>query len=336
MQEKRVTQKDIALAAGLTGPTVSLALRHHPSIPKATRGRILAIADKLGYVRDPVRSVLATYRWPHSQMKRSTIAIALVEFVESRDRHAPGYPHDVRRGAMERAKALGFTVSIFRLSRYQGDVGQMLRAIHRRGIKGIVLLPSDNPVTLDVQAGWDNFSVVTATTAILAPRFHQVIPNQLYNMSTLLERLQQLGQWRIGAIFSEGYDERTTHSYSMALAWFGHRDRILILPGELTAPGNDRRVKAWLRRQKLDLVFTPDASGLTQLWRTKKTHGTSANVRLASPAAYFKQFPELIGAAAVRVLNGLLNDNETGIPTHPQVTTIDGAIREETIPKSLR
>ena len=50
--------KHVAQAAGVSVMTVSLALRHAPSIPVATRERVLAAAEKLGYRRNPLVSVL--------------------------------------------------------------------------------------------------------------------------------------------------------------------------------------------------------------------------------------------------------------------------------------
>jgi DNA-binding LacI/PurR family transcriptional regulator len=325
MQEKRVTQREVAAAAGVTRPTVSLALRHHPAIPKDTRDRILAIAAKLGYTPDPVLSALASYRWPLSSGKRATQSIALIEFIPDHEVGPTGYPNEVRRGAIDRATALGFTASTFRMPNYDGNIKRLLRVIHSRGINGVILLPFDKPLSLDLQAGWESFSVVTATSSVLAPRFHQVMPNQLHNMTTLLERMHRLGHTRIGGIFSEAYEQRTIHAYSMALAWFGHRDRILILPTSATEEENRRRITKWLQTHQLDLVFAPNADGLARLARPTRQ---SRALRFTTPGDYLEQFPVLIGETAVRVLSGLMYDNETGIPTHPQITTIDGVLRD--------
>ena len=44
------TSHDVALAAGVSQPTVSRALRGDPRVTEATRRRVLAAAERLGYV----------------------------------------------------------------------------------------------------------------------------------------------------------------------------------------------------------------------------------------------------------------------------------------------
>jgi LacI family transcriptional regulator len=45
---KSVSMQDIALAAGVSKNTVSLALRNSPELPAGTRKRIAALAAKMG------------------------------------------------------------------------------------------------------------------------------------------------------------------------------------------------------------------------------------------------------------------------------------------------
>jgi LacI family transcriptional regulator len=59
---QRVTQSDVARVAGVHNTTVSLSLRNCHSIPEATRKRIQAIADEMGYYPDPTLQALVAYR----------------------------------------------------------------------------------------------------------------------------------------------------------------------------------------------------------------------------------------------------------------------------------
>src|SRR5690606_18500907 len=59
----RVTIRDVAKAVGLSKSTVSLALRNDPRLRKATREKIRAVADQLGYRPDPALAALAHYRY---------------------------------------------------------------------------------------------------------------------------------------------------------------------------------------------------------------------------------------------------------------------------------
>ncbi|MEM6822903.1 MAG: LacI family DNA-binding transcriptional regulator [Verrucomicrobiota bacterium] len=55
-----VSLRDVAKTAKCSHTTVSLALRGDSSIPPATQKRILQIAHKMGYKRDPYATALMT------------------------------------------------------------------------------------------------------------------------------------------------------------------------------------------------------------------------------------------------------------------------------------
>src|SRR5215216_6535809 len=67
----RVTQTDVARVAGVHNTTVSLSLRNSASIPEATRKRIRAIADQLGYYPDPTLQALVAYRKGRTPKQRT-------------------------------------------------------------------------------------------------------------------------------------------------------------------------------------------------------------------------------------------------------------------------
>ena len=60
--KKYPTMNDVAFAVGVHPTTVSLALRSHPSIPLATRTRILNAVREIGYVRDPLLDAFNYHR----------------------------------------------------------------------------------------------------------------------------------------------------------------------------------------------------------------------------------------------------------------------------------
>jgi LacI family transcriptional regulator len=60
--DRRPTSHDVALAAGVSQPTVSRALRGDPSVAEATRQRVLAAAETLGYVPSERGRSLSTRR----------------------------------------------------------------------------------------------------------------------------------------------------------------------------------------------------------------------------------------------------------------------------------
>src|ERR1044071_9901410 len=62
MKRTQITLQEIAEEGHVSRATVSLALRNHPSIPSETRGRIQAVANRLGYRPNPLISTLMSYQ----------------------------------------------------------------------------------------------------------------------------------------------------------------------------------------------------------------------------------------------------------------------------------
>ena len=58
----RPTQRDVAIQAGVTQATVSLALSNRSDVSAETRERIQAIARSIGYRPDPYLTGLSAYR----------------------------------------------------------------------------------------------------------------------------------------------------------------------------------------------------------------------------------------------------------------------------------
>lgn len=330
---RRVGLREVAQAAKVCLMTASLSLRDHPKISKPTRQRVRQIAEQLGYRPDPQIAQLMG-RLRASRMVRGSVVVGMISL---RTDAAGVHPYDalVRRGLTRRADELGLSVSLFRLSEYRGELKRLIRVVQTRGIRGVVLLPSPEPIALDPTIEWDGLSVVAATTSISSPRFHQVVPNQLYNMMQLIERLHKRGLTRIVAILDRSLEERTHHNYSLALSWHGHRRRILLLPDETPAAERDRRIEQWLQRHQPDVVLAQHADQIAKFLTPGRTTRKAGEVELVSLAGrsdtripYQDQLPELIGVSAMSLLAGMIHTNETGIPAHPQITTIDGVIRE--------
>lgn len=331
---QRVGLREIARAAGVCLMTASLSLRNSPKISDATRTRVRALADKLGYRPDPEISRLMA-RLRHSRRTRGGEAIAMIDLRRVAEPTLHAYDQQVRRGVMLQAETLGFAVSLFRLLDYDGSLDRLLRVIRTRGITGVILLPSNQPpAKLDASPSWAGISVLAATTSVLAPRFHQVVPNQLHNMMTIIEAVQARGYRRLGGIIGETLEQRTAHQYSLALTWHGHRDRILILPHAAGPTEHEQLIKAWLKACRPDVVLAQNGDSMVALLRREKLDRKIAVVSLSNRTddlmPYQDQMPQLIGESAARLLTGMMYNHETGIPEHAQITTIDGAFRDPT------
>jgi LacI family transcriptional regulator len=91
MANFQTSQKEIAARAGVSRATVSYALRNPPKILQATRRRVIALAEELGYRPDPlVRKLMVHLATGRERRTQATVALFI-----------PGYPpssleHDLR------------------------------------------------------------------------------------------------------------------------------------------------------------------------------------------------------------------------------------------------
>ena len=135
--KRRITQRDIAAAAGVDVSTVSLALSNHPRIPASTREKILQHAMRLGYVPDPALSSLAAHRW---QGRRDYRGLTLALVRDARDDIETEW-RLYAAGARERAATIGYGISDFFLADYPSP-GRFWQVVHQRGIRGVIFIQS--------------------------------------------------------------------------------------------------------------------------------------------------------------------------------------------------
>jgi len=310
--------------------TASLALRHSPTISEPTRARVRAAAQRLGYRPDPEIARLMG-RLRASRLRGDSVVVALIDLqTETKPIDHP-YVVRLRDGARSRLDALGYGCTILRLRDYGDDAAALLRVVRSRGITGCILLPSNVPVTFASALAWDGLSVLAATTSVVSPRFHRVVPNSLFNAMTLIETMYARGYRKIGAILSESLEQRTAHHYSLALTWHGHRSRLLVLPDEDDAGKDVPRIAAWLRRHQVDVLFAQNADIVRRALRAGRMGAGRNQVGLLSLStidetgiACQDERPECIGESAANLLAGMMQNNETGVPDYSRVTTVDG------------
>lgn len=329
-QKQRIGLRAVAEAAGVCLMTASLSLRDSPTISEATRARVRAEAERLGYRPDPEIARLMG-RLRASRVKSGSVVVAMLDLQTDKLPLDHPYFRRVRQGIADHLDALGYGSSVFRLRDYGGDAVKLLRVIRNRGITGCLLLPSNNPVTFPAELDWGGISVLAATSSVLWPRFHRVSPNQIFNAMTLIETMNARGYRKIGAILSESLEQRTAHHYSLALTWHGHRNRILILPDENDPEADVKRIADWLRHHQVDVIFAQNADMVVRAMRAGKLGAGEGQVGLLSLStigqpgiAYQDERPEYIGESAVSLLAGMMHNNETGIPEHPRMTTVEG------------
>lgn len=340
----RITMAQVAARAGVHPTTVSLALRNHPSIPLATRDRIRALADDMGYRPDPALNALTAYR--HAKVARREMPpLAYLTHWDTecgwKQTHAHAAFHD---GAQARATALGFRLEHFWL----GEPGMSHRRLSdiliARGITGVIVsshLPEhDHPLLLD----WARFSAVKIDCLPREPDLHHVTNDQRAIAQLAVRRSLGAGYRRIGMVIPYWWDDFVDLAWSAGFLAEQQRlpaqDRIPILfyadenISSAVATGREslvptRAFSEWFARHRPEVILSKaqfvrprlDQLGLAvprdvayvELYL--EPDGTAAGVRNNC---------DRVGALAVEALVAQMQQNSYGIPEFPTAMLVEG------------
>ena len=319
----------IAEEAGVSRAAVSMALRHHPRIPVATRERIQAIAEKLGWKPNPLLAeAMSAIR--AGQPPTEHVTLAWVTTYPERD--AWKESHFFRRlydGCKARAERAGYKLEHFWLGDARGSVSRLGDILYNRGINGVIVAPLPNPGGLALP--WKHFAAATIGYSLTAPRLHRAVDNHSASVRAAVLRLLGAGCGRIGFVVSRSFDRRVQGLWAGSYLWQTNESGIfdpslLHRPEEL----DETLFIRWVRDVKPDAIISIDRripDWLRGAGIRAPDDLAYANLDLAGPdtgIAGVYQDPEAIGAGAVDMVAGQLLRHERGLPEKPRTTIIDG------------
>ena len=332
----RVTQNDIARAAGVHNTTVSLALRNSPAIPEATRKRIHALAEQMGYHPDPALQALVAYRRGRTvRDRKQTIAYITNANTPWGWRSVPA-DELFYAGAGKKAAQYGYQLEHFWLGEPGLTPRRLSSILFHRGITG-VLLASHRPCTgalLDFD--WGRISAVKIGCFPQAPALHRVTDDQHGIMRLAMKRVVAAGYRRIGLVLPKTWDEAVDHAWSAGF-WI-EQNR---LPGDQRVPihfcelgeggaAESNQLAKWFE------TFRPDAilGSRPVADRTLAEMGLSigrdvafADLFLGGAEETFagvRHNSERVGEVATEMLVRLMQENVCGTPAVPTATLVEG------------
>jgi DNA-binding LacI/PurR family transcriptional regulator len=317
----------IAQRAGLSGSAVSMALRNHPRISAVTRERVKRIARELGYRPDPDVAKLMNHLRLRQKPRRKFSIAALTTIPENEERP---YNRKLIQGAIQRADALGYHLTIFRFDPGAKRNRSLQRILRSRGVEGLLLLPMRLAQPLTDLLDWEQFSVVAATRAVPAPEFHRVVPHHFINTLLVCEQLEQLGYRRIGLVTNREFDVSISPGLAAGVVWQstqGRAEQVTPLFFEGERPSG---VKAWFERERPDSIVVrgvPDAEAIVADLGLKFPGpiGVAAtNLEGLTDFAGIDSQEFEIGGTAVDQLHARIQSNLKGVPRVPTETTIFG------------
>lgn len=317
----------IADRLGVNKATVSLALRGNPSISKATRERVAALAAELNYRPDPAISAIASLRWSSgSSDKHRAIAYLCHRVPLNKHIEYSFFP-----GAQRRAEELGYRLEHFFLDDYPSPEA-ITRVLYSRGIRGILVAQIQNPEsTRAMGIDWSKFTAVCCGIGRVRPPLHTVTSDDFANTRIIWEIVAQAGCPRVGAALhshhppAEG-DWQRLGATTAAL-------RLLSIDGAGEIPINTdplpsrQGIIAWYEkyRPKTIVAFNPGVG------RALVKHGVripeeaqfvAIETVADSPWSGIVKDSHHVGYTAMDILYNEIRQNHWGLPDEPNITIV--------------
>lgn len=331
---QRISMRDIAAKIGVSHTTVSLALKDHPRISKQVCEQIKKTAEEMGYRPDPMLSALANYRRGRGDAKISA-GIAWINAWEN--------PNQLRRykefdcywsGASRAAAKLGYRLEEFRVNQ-DFSPKRLHQVLSTRAIRGILLPPHGDHPPVWEDFPWSLYSVVRYGRSIPDPPFHVVTADQVLNTTLAFRKILERGYERIGFVDCREATVKPGHlflaGFLAAQTALEESLRIPVLNLSLTPDtGRHKDVAQWVKKHRVEAILT-SFSDLPLI--LKKAHlRVPEDVALAGTTIFdtaisagINQHPEEIGRVGMLLLNSLINDRDTGVPTIYRQSLVEGS-----------
>lgn len=360
--KKYPTMNDVAAAVGVHPTTVSLALRAHPSIPVATRSRILDAVREIGYIRDPLLDAFNYHRCCKHTSKQAA-SIAFVADANSAPFFNGSWYHPlVFEGVKAVADPQHLSLEIFHLGANGLTPSRLNTILTSRGITG-VLLSTFTLATQEIELDWNNFSTVKIESHHILPQIDYVSSDQYQAARLCMKRLRTLGYRRIGFASAKDDESRLQDNYSSGVLV----EQADLPPDECVPPLLFKRaelpeiaaqIAQWVREHRVDVIMTNWNEFFRQAsWMTAEgvrlptqppldIPGDVAFASLDAPTdqpqvAGIVQNHRLVGMRAMEQLEVLVKTYQRGAPQNPSGTYVpgfwrDGATAPKRTPKKKR
>jgi len=185
-RRRRVSRGDVAAHAGVSDGTVSHVLNHPDRVRPATRARVEAAINELGFVRDEAaRHLRAGYS--------TTIGLVLL------DAWNPGFM-EIARGVEDRTVSEQWTVLMSNSARDTAREQRYLREYAERRVAGLLVIPNDQVSEQDHQLRHDDVPMVVIDRAEEGPDGLSVAVDDLVGGGLQADHLRRLGHRRIAYV----------------------------------------------------------------------------------------------------------------------------------------
>ncbi len=326
-----VTLQQIADKVGVSKMTVSNALRGRPNASAALKAKISAVAEEMGYMRNPAVSQLMSYLSGRRRSSAFQGTIALINPSRNRDLMKQEVAlRQFETGAHTRAQELGYRIEKFWYYEPKTTPRRLAAILKARGIEGIVLSSAGEAETI-FEFDHASFSFVTVGDTIVEPKVNRVMEYHFNNCVFLLERLRKLQYRKVGFAFSARLQQiHAMRHKAAALSYYsGIRPAERCPIFEYGAWDHERFIR-WYRRNKPEVVVSNDSDAYESLlaegYKIPSEVGFAhLSLLVAGKVSGIRLHFGLLGRTAVDILVGQLHRREIGVPAVPQIVKVEGA-----------
>lgn len=318
---RRVTQREVAEACGVTTMTVSLALRHHPSIPERTRERILKEAKRLGYRRDPALQALVAHRMGlESPAYQGTVG--WITAWPKRDGWKDNLIYrQYGQGLRARAEELGYRVEELWLGDFNWDATNCSRVMEARGIDGVALCPI--PDGRKIGLSLESFCCVRLGYSVHEPAIPAVAADLRAAVRIAYQKAREAGYRRIGLADGRRDLHRLQGQRTAQFYYETHQvaesERV---PPVLLDFGAKSDLQRYLEEQRVEALIA--------VWPDCLRWIEESGLRVPADIGYIQlgdygltgvsrvvETPELVGEQAMNLIDQRLRHNQRGLVEPP-------------------
>jgi DNA-binding LacI/PurR family transcriptional regulator len=334
MSGQTPSMSDIAKKAGVSKNTVSLALRNDSRLPSATRSRIQKLAARMGYSKNPVVAhLMVQLRAQRTPRSKPILALVNANLDAKAFQRHPTIPAYVE-GCYKRAKELGYLLNEFWLQDPDLEGNRFNRILRSRNIPGMIVIGLMNESRLPsrFQSTWKTFPTVVTGVRTQDPALSFACTDHHMLSLKAVQQAWLLGYRRPTIVLDlkieRLVDGRFTSGFLTALQQLKSKAKLSSFYRVEAARKNPELFADWIEKEKPDVILTlhtvvrewlegmgkkiPRDIGLIQLDRRRDNSQWSG----------MDQHNDVVGAAAVEMLIGMIHNNETGIPAFPRATLI--------------
>lgn len=326
-----VSCRDIAVRAGVSANTVSLALRNSPRISAETRQRIRAVAEQLGYAGDPRIADYMRYMRARRESKyRPVLALVNAHAVPLASLPSANIK-GIARAATAEAERQGFRLEEFWLGARGMTCQRLSGILESRSIRGVVLLPLPAGCT-ELPLRWSSFAAVSTCFSAYALGLNLVTTNRQHYLELALQKLRRLGYRRIGLAIDQDTDARSHHQTLAHFLWDQSERPVAERVRPLAAPELDLpALRDWLAAERPEVVISTrnHVHGLLRKLRLAVPRdigfaSLAASARDVPSLAGLDERPDAVGVSAIDLLVAQLQRSEFGFPPTRRLLLVEG------------